>query len=122
VKEKDVSIINKGCSLKGTLDFKGYLMIAGTVEGVLNAESVTTEKGSVIKADITSENLTIAGTFEGNIMVTGLLTLLGTANVRSDIRCGRLVIEEGGILNGRILSPPGANPDFGGTTFEQPEM
>ena len=92
------------------------------MEGVLNAESVTTEEGSIIRADVTSRNLTIAGTFEGNIMVTGLLTLLGTANVRSDIQCGRLVIEEGGILNGRILPPPAANHDFSGVTFEQSEM
>jgi len=105
VKEKDVSIINKGCRLNGTLDFKGYLIVAGTVEGVLNAESVITEEGSTIKADVTSENLTIAGTFEGNIIVTGLLTLLGTSNVRASIQCGNLVVEEGGILNGRITPP-----------------
>ncbi len=105
VKEKDVSIINKGCKLNGTLDFKGYLIVAGMVEGVLNAESVVTEEGSTIKADVTSENLTIAGTFEGNISVTGILTLLGTSNVRASIQCGNLVVEEGGILNGRILPP-----------------
>jgi len=122
VREKDVSIINKGCTLKGTLDFKGYLMIAGAVEGVLHAESVTTEKESIVRADVTAKNLTIAGTFEGNIMVTGLLTLLGTANVRSDIQCSRLVIEEGGILNGRILPPPDANHGFSAATFEQSEM
>lgn len=105
MKEKDVSIINKGCRLNGTFDFKGYLIIAGTVEGALNAESVVTEEGSTIKADIASEHLTIAGTFEGNINVTGILTLLGTSNVRASIQCGNLVVEEGGILNGRIIPP-----------------
>ncbi len=105
MKEKDVSIINKGCRLNGTLDFKGYLIVAGTVEGVLNAETVITEEESTIKADVTSENLTIAGTFEGNIIVTGILTLLGTSNVQASIQCGNLVVEEGGILNGRITPP-----------------
>jgi len=105
VKEKDVSIINKGCTLNGTLDFKGYLIVAGTVEGVLNAETVITEEGSTIKADVTSENLTIAGTFEGDIIVTGMLTLLGTSNVRASIQCGNLVVEKGGILNGKITPP-----------------
>ncbi len=117
MKEKDVSIINKGCTLKGSLDFKGYLMIAGTVEGILHAESVITEEGSVVKADITSENLTVAGAFEGNIMVTGLLTLLGTSHVRAEIRCGRLVMEEGSILNGKILPPSSADPTFGQATL-----
>jgi cytoskeletal protein CcmA (bactofilin family) len=105
VKEKDVSIINKGCRLDGTLEFKGYLIVAGTVEGVLNAESVITEEGSTIKADVTAENLTIAGIFEGNIFVTGMLTLLSTSNVHASIQCGNLVVEQGGVLNGRITPP-----------------
>lgn len=104
-KDKNISIINKGCSLSGSLDFKGYLIVAGTIEGVLNAESVITEEGSFIKADVTSERFTIAGRFEGNIIVTGTLTLLGTADVQGSIQCGNLIVEEGGILNGKITPP-----------------
>jgi cytoskeletal protein CcmA (bactofilin family) len=110
VKEKDVSIINKGCTLSGTFDFKGYLIVAGTVEGVLHAESVITEEGSSVKADITAKHLTIAGFFEGNLAVTGVLTLLGTAHVRASIQCGNLVVEEGGILNGKIVPLAGPHP------------
>lgn len=112
MKEKDVSIINKGCTLSGNLEFKGYLVIGGTVEGILSADSVITEEGSTIKADVTSKNLTIAGVFEGNITVTGILTLLGTSNVRADIQCGSLVVEEGGIFNGRIIPPSRASFPF----------
>jgi len=104
-KDRDISIINRGCRLNGIMDFKGYLIVAGTVEGVLNVESVITEEGSFIKADVTSEKLTIAGRFEGNIVVTGTLTLLGTANVQGTIQCGNLIVEEGGILNGKITPP-----------------
>ncbi len=112
MKEKDVSIINKGCTLSGTFDFKGYLIVAGTMEGVLHAESVITEEGSTVKADITAKHLTIAGIFEGNLAVTGVLTLLGTAHVRASIQCGKLVVEEGGILNGKIIPPAGPNLAF----------
>jgi len=101
-KDKDVSIINKGCTVNGNLNFKGYLIVEGTVEGILNAESVTTEERSFVKADVTSEKLTIAGRFEGNIIVTGILTLLGTSNVQGTIHCNSIVVEEGGILNGTV--------------------
>ena len=111
MKEKDVSIIDKGCTLNGTLDFKGYLVVVGTVKGILNAEIAITEEGSTVKADVTAKKLTIAGSFEGNITVTGMLTLLGTSNVRATIQCGSLVVEEGGSLNGKI-TPPASSPTF----------
>ncbi len=105
MKEKDVSIINKGCHLNGTLNFKGYLIIAGMIEGILNAENVVAEEGSIVDADVTSQNMTIAGTFKGKINVTDKLILLKTCNVRGSIKCGNLVVEEGGILNGDITPP-----------------
>jgi cytoskeletal protein CcmA (bactofilin family) len=50
--------------------------------------------------------LIIAGFLKGEIEA-GMLTLLKTANVEGHIRCQRLVIDEGGILNGSVkfISP-----------------
>ena len=102
VKSNNISIVNKDCKIEGALRFRGHLIVEGVIEGTLLAESVFTEKGSNITAKINATSLTIAGFFEGEIEVTGTLTLLETADVRGNIRCSNLVIDEGGIINGSV--------------------
>lgn len=102
--QKNISIINKDCKLKGHLDFKGYLIVAGSIDGTVNAETIITEEDSRITAKIKAAFLTIAGFFEGEIKVTGTLTLLNTSTVNACIQCGNLIIEEGCTFNGKIIN------------------
>ncbi len=101
-REDNISIINSNCRIEGLLDFKGHLIIEGTVEGTVLAETVFTELHSRVMANINANSLSIAGYFEGNIDVTDTLTLLETADVRGHIRCDKLIIHEGGQLNGSV--------------------
>jgi len=101
-KGNNISIVNKDCRIEGALHFKGHLIVEGVIQGTLLAESVFTEKNSNIVAKINATSLTIAGFFEGEIEVTGTLTLLATADVRGHIKCSNLVIDEGGIINGSV--------------------
>ncbi|MBN2687556.1 MAG: polymer-forming cytoskeletal protein [Deltaproteobacteria bacterium] len=103
---KNISIINKDCHMEGIFDVKGHLIVAGTLTGRLNAETVITEAGSVIRADITATFMTIAGEFHGEITTRETLTLLKTSDVRACIRCGKLVIQEGCTINGKICPLP----------------
>ncbi|MFB3926073.1 MAG: polymer-forming cytoskeletal protein [Syntrophales bacterium] len=97
----NVSIVNKDCYLQGNLEFSGYLIIAGNINGILNAETVVTREGSHIVGEVKIKSFTVAGSFEGELTAENL-TLLKTADVRGKIRCGNLVVEEGGLLNGDI--------------------
>ena len=100
--EDNISIINKNCKIEGVLHFKGHLIIEGIIEGTLLAETVFTEKESRVTAKVNVTSLTIAGFLEGDIIVTDTLTLLKSADVRGQIRCYKLVIDEGGIINGSV--------------------
>jgi cytoskeletal protein CcmA (bactofilin family) len=104
--EAQISIINRDCRLEGQLYFKGHLIVEGTVDGSIYGESIFTERDSHTTAKVHAKSFTIAGFFEGEIEVD-MLTLLKTANVEGHIRCHRLVIDEGGILNGSVefISP-----------------
>ncbi len=98
----NISIINKNCKIGGILHFKGHLIIEGTIEGTLVAETVFTEADSHVIADVNAASLTIAGYFDGNIEVADTLTLLQTADVRGQIICSKLIIDEGGVFNGSV--------------------
>ena len=99
--EDQISIINRDSRLEGQLHFKGHLIVEGTIDGSIDGESIFTEKNSRITAKLHADSLTIAGFFSGEIEA-GTLKLLKTANVQGDIRCRRLVIDEGGLLNGSV--------------------
>jgi cytoskeletal protein CcmA (bactofilin family) len=99
--EDQISILNRDSRLEGQLHFKGHLIVEGTIEGSINGESIFTEQNSQITAKIHAKSLTIGGFFEGEIEAD-MLRLLKTANVAGHIRCQKLVIDEGGILNGSV--------------------
>jgi len=101
-RDNNISIVNRDCKIEGNLHFRGHLIVEGIVEGTLLAETVFTEKNSNVIAQISAISLTIAGYLEGDIEVTGTLTLLKTADVRGHIKCHNLVIDEGGIINGSV--------------------
>jgi Integral membrane protein CcmA involved in cell shape determination len=114
-RDNNISIVNRDCKIEGILHFRGHLIVEGIIEGTLLAETVFTEKNSNVKAQISAISLTIAGYFEGDIEVTGTLTLLKTADVRGHIKCHNLVIDEGGIINGSVKFISAENPQIGPT-------
>jgi len=100
-KEEKISIINKDSRIEGQLHCKGHLVIEGTIEGSIDGESILTEKDSHITAKVHAQSLTIAGFIKGDIEAY-TLTILKTAKIESQVRCHRLIIDEGGISNGSV--------------------
>jgi cytoskeletal protein CcmA (bactofilin family) len=97
-----ISIINSTSKIEGMLNFKGHLIVEGAIEGTIFAETVFTEIDSRVMANIKATSLTIAGFFQGDIEVADTLTIVKTADVKSQIRCRKLIIDEGGRLNGSV--------------------
>jgi len=114
-KDNSISIVSRDCKIEGILHFRGHLVVEGIIEGTLVAETVFTERNSNVKAQIKAISLTIAGYFEGDIEVTGTLTVLKTADVKGHIKCHHLVINEGGIINGSVKFISAENPQIGPT-------
>jgi len=54
----------------------------------------------VVEGEVVAENADVAGAVRGNMTVGGRLVLKGSARVDGDIQVGRLVMEEGAVLNG----------------------
>ena len=109
LKKERLSIIDKDLNIEGTLQFKGKIIVAGTLHGNVYGEHVLTLQGSHVHADVKIDEMTIGGSFEGNIIAYNRLKILHTGNVTGNLFCNTLIIEAGGILNGRVerLTPKG---------------
>jgi cytoskeletal protein CcmA (bactofilin family) len=102
LKREQLSIIDKDLNIEGTLQFKGKIIVAGTLRGDLHGEHALTVKGSYVCADVKVDEISIGGTFEGNIITHKRLRILNTGNVTGTLFCNTLIIEAGGMLNGQV--------------------
>lgn len=92
--------INEGTKLKGDIHSTGFFRIDGIVEGNISTPSkiVLGKTGSVV-GKLTCENADIEGKFEGNLDVSGTLTLKSTAHIQGDVIVGKLAVEPGATFN-----------------------
>lgn len=96
------SVISTGVEIKGEINSKGSLRIDGKVEGKLDilGDIVLGEKG-YINGEIKTENIILAGKIEGNVYAKNRLEIAASGTLYGDITCNTLVVEEGGILEGK---------------------
>lgn len=99
--EDTETIIGVGVKVEGTFIAIGNVILKGQLFGSLETKSdVILREGGVIEADIKAKNASIAGDIKGNSNVEEKIELAASANVKGDLNCRVLAIEEGAILNG----------------------
>ncbi len=108
-KSENISIIDKGLTVDGSLSVKGKLVIKGTVKGTLVGETVIVAKEGVICADTKVTNITIGGIFDGELEASNELIILSTGNCTGKVVCKNLVVEAGGKLNADVTSTAAQN-------------
>lgn len=77
-------------------------VVAGRVTGRVKAHIVDVKKTGVVLGGIDAQEVTIHGSVEGGVQVRSRLTVSSTAVVSGDVQTDRLVMEEGGRVNGTI--------------------
>ena len=98
-----ISVVSAECYFQGTLNVQGSLRVDGTLEGTVdNARSVNVGKDGAIKGDVSAQTVTCGGIIEGNVCAE-LLEVLASAFIKGDIRAQKMVVEEGGRIDGRCL-------------------
>ena len=100
--------INEGTKLKGDISSTGFFRIDGTVEGNVKTPSkVVLGKLGVIVGTLSCESADIEGKFEGNLQVSGTLTLRSTAVINGDVIVGKLAVEPGATMNASCVMQNG---------------
>jgi len=101
-KSDNISIIDEGLIVDGTVSVTGKLVIKGTVKGSLVGETLIIAEGGVVCADTKVASITIGGKFEGELNASTELIILSTGSCSGKVVCKNLVVEAGGTLNGEV--------------------
>ena len=102
--DNEVTVVGPGARLEGTVVSAGSLRIDGSVKGKINADGdVILSPQSQVEADITAENVTVAGRFVGNITVKGRTELARGGRIDGDVMSKVLVVQEGGVFCGQSI-------------------
>jgi cytoskeletal protein CcmA (bactofilin family) len=104
----EVTIVGAGARLEGNVVSAGSLRIDGQVKGQINADGdVTLSPQSQVEADIRAQNVSIAGKFNGNIVVKDKAHLARGGRIDGNITSKTLVVEEGGVFHGQSIMDAG---------------
>ncbi len=104
IRSKNVSVIGPTLVFKGELSADEDLIIEGRIEGTIahHKKNLPVGKQGRVKADIHANSVIIEGQLVGDIHSEGVVSLANGADVRGNIFCGRIVMEDGARFKGRI--------------------
>lgn len=101
------SLLDAQLVVTGDLDTAGSLRIDGKLEGnVRRADTVVLGVGASMSGDVHAREVVIGGTITGNVHATERVELQATAIVTGDILTQTILVQEGGVVNGRVLMRP----------------
>ena len=101
------SLLDAQLVLTGDLDTSGSLRIDGKLDGsVRRADTVVLGVGAAMSGDVHAREVVIGGTIAGNVHATERVELQATAIVTGDIITQTILVQEGGVVNGRVLMRP----------------
>jgi cytoskeletal protein CcmA (bactofilin family) len=98
------TFIGPSVKMEGNFSGEGDVVIEGILVGTVSTKGdVKIGQNAVIEAEIRAKNAYIAGKIKGNLVVSNLLKLASTAVIIGDVKTVALGIEEGAILNGKLM-------------------
>lgn len=99
---KNISIIDSGLTVDGTISCRGELIVKGTLKGQLDGETVVIAEEGAVYAETKVDRMTIGGLFQGTLKVAEDLMILTTGKCTGSVACGDMSLEAGGTLNADV--------------------
>jgi cytoskeletal protein CcmA (bactofilin family) len=101
------SLLDAQLVMTGDLETAGSLRIDGKLEGTIRrADTVVLGVGASMIGDVFARDVVIGGTITGNIHASERVELQATAIVTGDVLTQTILVQEGGVVNGRVLMRP----------------
>jgi cytoskeletal protein CcmA (bactofilin family) len=94
--------LDKGVSLEGTLQLKGTFRLDGQVKGnIISEQTLILGENAKVEGQIEGNHIVIGGRFDGVIFAKGRVEIQPKGVVTGEIHSPCLVIDPGGIFDGR---------------------
>jgi cytoskeletal protein CcmA (bactofilin family) len=107
------SLVDSAAAITGDLETSGSLRIDGRMDGtVRRADVVVLGVGATMAGDIHAREVVIGGTLTGTVHASERVELQATGIVTGDLVTQSVLVQEGGVVNGRVLMQP---PQVAGT-------
>lgn len=108
-----LSVIAPGMRVEGEMVTDGVVKIEGTVVGTVRAEQqVLVAKGGLVEGDIHTREAVLGGEVRGGILAHERVEVQATSVVHGDIATQRIIVHEGGEVNGHVrMGDPRVPPD-----------
>lgn len=100
--KKNISIVDRGLTIEGSVSCSGQLIVKGVVQGTLKGDEVVIAEDGAVHADATVAVMSVGGHFDGTLRVMQKLVIMSTGHCQGKIVCNDLTVEPGGILNGEV--------------------
>ncbi len=98
-----LSIIAKDLTIAGDLQAAGVIRVEGRVIGNVHAgEQVLLSDGGVIEGDVVTKEAVIGGKVHGSVRADDRVEIQTSAHVHGDVISPRLLVHEGGSMNGTV--------------------
>jgi cytoskeletal protein CcmA (bactofilin family) len=102
VSEEWTGFIDQGVSLEGTLTLTGTFRIDGHVKGnIISEQTVILGENAKVEGQIEGNRVVIAGRFDGVIFARGRVEIQVKGVVTGEVHSPCMVIDPGGIFDGR---------------------
>ncbi|TVR16127.1 MAG: polymer-forming cytoskeletal protein [Balneolaceae bacterium] len=100
-KPPSLNMISEGTHIKGTINSKSDLRIAGRIDGdcICKGKIIVTSTAN-LSGNLISTDADISGYVDGTVKVAGKLTLRQGSVVGGDLHTKTLIVEEGAQFNG----------------------
>lgn len=97
-----IGFLDRGVKLEGTLDLAGTFRVDGEVTGTIRCKDrLIVGENAKVEGEIDSAIVSVAGKINGKIHGKNRVEILASGLVEGEIHTPTLVIEAGGVLEGR---------------------
>jgi cytoskeletal protein CcmA (bactofilin family) len=117
------SLLDSQLSVVGDIDTEGSLRIDGRLNGsIRRADTVVLGAGASMDGDVYAREVIVGGTLSGNVYATERVELQTTAIVTGDITAQVVIVQEGGVVNGRVQMQAAESSDLAASSAHSGDL